>query len=540
MIMAEKFVDYVHSLWTEREGTKGTLLSHCQECAEFFLPRRSDITEKQTPGSKRHERVFRNIGEDNLRTWATGMMNGIFPVNRVFHSNAFVGVDLDETPEEGRRWLEFVTKAQYWAVQNSNFYYAAHSGFLDEGCFGTSAMFVEESRTPGRIVNFKLFSIENYVIIEDDEGNPNGCVLRDHYTPVQLASKFGIDALSPDLKRKAEKGDTKTRVKCYLGIVENETYNPAKTGTRGMSMADNRPYRAIYYVDEGKHVLAEDGFYEFPVIFTRINKNYNECYGRAPAMSALHAYKILTKMSESDIIAYERHARPGYLIDSYSVMGKPNPGPAQFTVWDSSKGKAPVMPWPTAENPSVGQQAEEIYRREVEVAFMRDVFFTLNAEDIAKAGITATQLSISKAERLAQVGPHLKINEREKITPIMNRIFGIQWRNGMIPDPPQGMQGMQFEAQPTSPIFAAVESATEVEAIERKMQYCASVEARYPAIWDRFNFDAAYDIIATSGSGTATKTDIPLEEANKVRQQRAEQQAAQEQMMLAAAAQEQA
>jgi hypothetical protein len=468
------------------------------------------------------------------------MMNGIFPVNRIFHSNVFMGMDLDDTPEEGRRWLELTTKAQYSAIQNSNFAYAAHSGFLDEGCFGTSAMFVEESRIPGRLVNFKMFSIENYVIIEDFEGNPNGCVVKDQYTPVQLARKFGMDILPDDIKRKAQKGDTKSQVTVFFGVVENEEYNPAKTGERGLASAKNRPYKAIYFLEQGRHIIGEDGYYEFPFVITRMNKNYNELFGRAPAMSALHAYKILTKMSESDIIAYERHARPGYLIDSNSVMGQPNPAPAQFTIWDSSKGQNPVMPWPTAENPSVGQQAEEIYRREVEVAFMRDIFLTLNAEEIAKAGITATQLSIAKSERLAQLGPHLKINEREKIRPIMNRIFGILWRNGMLPNPPEEMQGAQFEAQPTSPIFAAVESASEVEAIERKLQFCASVEARYPAIWDRFNFDAAYDVIATSGTGTATKTDVSMEDATKVRQDRAEQEAAQQAAMLAMAQQEQA
>lgn len=537
--MPETFVEYVHRLWTDLEANKGTLLRHCQELAEYFLPRRSDITDYRTPGDRRHERVFRNIGEDNLRTFATGMMNGLFPVNRVFHSNAYVGIDLEDVPQEGQLWLENVTKAQYQAIQNSNFYFAAHSGFLDEGCFGTSCMFVEESRKANQIVNFRMFSIENYNIIEDSEGNPAGVVLRDHYTPAQLAEKFGLEALPQSIQGKVTtQGDTTTREEVYLGILENPEYDPRKVNERGLAPANMRPYRAVYYMGEEKHVIAEDGYYEFPCAIVRLNKNYNEVFGRSPAMSALHAYKILTKMSESDIIAYERHARPGYLIDSHSVLGTPNPAPGAFTVYDSAKGPNPVKPWPVAENPNVGQQAEEIYRREVEMAFMRDVFLTLNAEEVAKAGITATQLTIAKSERLAQIGPHLKINERDKVRPIMERLFGIMWRNGMVPPPPEEMQGAQFEAQPTSPIFAAVQSAPELEAIERKMQYCASVEARFPEIWDRFNFDAAYDIISTSGSGTAAKTDIPLEDANKIREQRAEAQRQLQEQQLALAAQQ--
>lgn len=528
--MAQKYTDYIKSVWDDKD--KGTLLSHCQELAEFFLPRRSTITAKRTEGDKRHERVFRNIGEDNLRTWATGMMNGTFPVNQMFHSNRFLGVDLDDTPEDGRQWLEYVTKQQYWAIQNSNFAYVAYSAFLDEGCFGTSCFFMDESYVPSRVIYFRPFSIEQYTIVEDMEGTPDGCVVKDCYTPVQLAEKFGIDALPNDVRRKAEKNDTKTKVNIFFGVTRNYDYDPSKVLKRGMAKPGDRPYKYVYFMEDGDHVLGEGGYYEFPFIITRMNKNYGEMYGRSPAMSALHAYKILTKMSEADIMAYERHARPGYLLDSNAIIGPANPSPGINTIFDSSKSSNPVQPWPVAENPNVGQQAEEIYRREVEQAFMRDVFLTLNAEDIAKAGITATQLSIAKSERLAQLGPHLKVNEREKIRPIMNRLFGIMWRNGMLPEPPESVRGAQFEAWPTSPVFSAVESAAELEAIDREMQYCMTVESRFPGIWDRFNFDAAFDVYATAGAGTASKTIVPLDQAQKVRQERAERQAQERAMMM--------
>ena len=102
---------------------------------------------------------------------------------------------------------------------------------------------------------------------------------------------------------------------------------------------------------------------------------------------------------------------------------------------------------------------EEKLRRDVDVIFMRDVFLTLNAEDVARTGITATQLQIFKSERLSQLGPLLKVNEREKIRPIMNRIFGILLRRGMIPPPPESIQGADFEVSPTSPIYSAVAGA---------------------------------------------------------------------------------
>lgn len=518
--------------WDADEGIRGTLLNHCQECAEYFLPSRSTITQKKEEGSKRMQVVFRSTGQDALRTWATGMMNGIFPTNSVFHMNRLRGVQVEDTPREGRKWLEDVAAAQYEAIINSNFNEAFHNGFLDEGAFGTSAIFVGESERENEVVYFKNFSIENYTLRENYRGEVVGIVVRDSYTKDQLVEKFGKDAVPPEILNDTNNDNKNNPHIVLFAVMPNELYEPQKTKGRGKDVATNRPYKYVYCMYEGLKVLETGGYYEFPFVITRINKAYNEKFGRSPAMDALPECKMHNKVAEYDIAATERLIRPSYIVNSDAIMGPINPQPGSIVSADFSKGGNPVAPFPTADNPSWGENLEEKTKQAINRIFMTDVFMTISIDNLGQQGITATQWTMAKSERMAQLGALLRINEREKIRPLMDRIFGILWRIGKIPNPPKEIAGLEFDSQPTSPLFSTVENAYEVEALDRQVGYCAQVSEIKPDIWDNLDLDAGFNLISAAG-GTAARTTVDAETVKKIREQRAEAQRQREMAQIA-------
>ena len=524
--------------WDTDEKGRGHLLNHCQECAENILPRRSTITSKKELGGKRMQRVFRSTGMRALTTWANGMMNGIFPANSVFHMNKLKGVQIEDTPNNAQEWLENVASAQYEAIAESNASEAFHNAFLDEAFCGTSCIFVGESDKPNHVLFFRNFSIENYTFTEDAEGIPNSCVVIDCYTASQLVEKFGEAVPKRVLGMGTAEEMTKTH-KVLFGVMPNTEYDPTKTKKRGKDVPNNRPYRYVYALYEGMEVLEAGGYYEFPFIITRVNKNYDEKFGRSPAMDALAECKMHNKTAEYDIAATERLIRPSYIVDNTSIMGPVNPQPGTIVSADMSKGDRVVQPWPTAENPSWGERLEEKTKQSIDSIFMVDVFVTVSLEALSQPNITATQWTMAKNERFAQLGPYLRINEREKIRPLMDRTFGILWRNGMIPDPPDEIAGMEFISQPTSPLFSAVENAFEVEALNRQIGYCAQVEGVKPDIWDNVDLDAGFTLVASAG-GTAARTTRSPEEVEKIRSDRAEQQARAQAMQFAMQQQAQA
>ena len=533
-----KLAEECKDLWDRDAQCRGSLLNHCQECAEYFLPRRSTVTSKKELGGKRMQRVFRSTGLRALTTWATGMMNGIFPANSVFHMNKLRGVQIEDTPNVAREWLENVASAQYEAVMESNASEALHNAFLDEGLFGTSCVFVGESDKPNQVLFFRNFSIESYTLTEDAEGVPNGCVVMDTYTTAQLVEKFG-DAVPKSIRGGGNVEEMTKSHKVIFGVLPNPEYDSTKTMRRGKDVPNNRPYRYVYALYNGLDVLETGGYYEFPFVITRVNKSYDEKFGRSPAMDALAECKMHNKTAEYDIAATERLIRPSYIVDSTSIMGPVNPQPGAVISADFSKGGSVVQPFPTTDNPSWGERLEEKTKQSIDSIFMVDVFVTVSLESLGQPNITATQWTMAKNERLAQLGPNLRVNEREKIRPLMDRVFGILWRNGMIPDPPEEIAGMQFISQPTSPLFSAVENAFEVEALNRTIGYCAQVMQVKPDIWDNMDLDAGFNLIAAAG-GTAARTTRSPEEVEKIRKDRAEQQAREQAMQMAMVQQQQA
>lgn len=530
----KKFAEQIKEIWDKDQGAKGTLLNTCQECAEFFLPRRSTINVRKELGSKRSQRVFRSSGQRAASIWATGMMNGIFPVNSVFHANKLRGIQIEDTPNDGRKWLEDVAAIQYEIIRHSNFDVTFHSGFLDEGVLGTSCIFVGESKNRDEWIYCKPFSIENYTLVEDYQGRVEGVVVVETYTTSQLVDRFG-DAVPEYIKRDNGRDQKNNPHKVLFGVLPNKAYDPEKTLRRGRATAENRPFKYVHALEEGVIVLETGGYYEMPFIITRINKNYDEKFGRSPAMDALAECKMLNKIGEYDIAATERLIIPPYIVDSTSIMGPINPQPGAITPADLTKG-AVVQPWPTAEQPAWGERQEALMTQSINAIFMTDVFVTIGIEEIAQPNITATQLTLAKNERLALLGPNLRINEREKIRPFMDRIFGIAFRNGLIPPPPESIRGLEFVSEPNSPLFSAVQNAFEVEALNRQIGYCAQLSQVDPAVWDHINIDEGFNLIASAG-GTSARTTRSREEIEQIRKQRAEEMQAQQTLELALQAQ---
>lgn len=523
-------------IWQEGRGRKGTLENHIQENYNYFYPSRSDIIFKDELGSKRHEQVFVNVGEENVKIWANGLLNGIFPTTTVFHELQIKGVPKAQLPDDALAWLEYVARLQFNAFVESNAYQAMYNLFIDEAVAGTSCAFMAESQKPGKLIHFHNFSLENFEIVENSEGVVEAVIIQSEFTPYQLRDMFGVEKLPSSLRKAAEEGSTENTTKVYFGVMPNPDYDPQKTLKNGLASEMNRPWIGTYYLSENE-ILGDAGFYEFPFVVTRINKSYNERYGRSPASSALHSIKMLTQQAEYDIIATERAARPAYLVDSHAILAPVNPQAGTLTPFDSSRSGSPILPFPNAERPDLGFAMEDRLRRDIENIFMKDVFITLNSEDVARTNITATQLQIFKSERLGQLGPLLKVNEREKIRPIFDRIFGILVRRGLVPPPPESIQGARFEVQPTSPIYSAVAGATEIEAIQRIQQYCFTMQEVSPEVWDNVDADGGFRVVSTTG-GTVSSFTRDAEQVQAIRRQRAEQQQQQQQIQLQLAQQQ--
>ena len=114
----------------------------------------------------------------------------------------------------------------------------------------------------------------------------------------------------------------------------------------------------------------------------------------------------------------------------------------------------------------------------------------------------------------------------------MNRLFGIMLRAGLIPEPPDSIKGAEFEVSPISPIYSAVAGASELEAMQRIIQYCGTMQNISPEVWDNVDIDGGFRTVATTG-GTVQSFTRDEEEVRQIREARAQAQQQQAQQRAA-------
>lgn len=140
--------------------------SHWQELADVVLPRRADIVARTTPGGKRTQRLFDATGIEANELLAAGLHGMLTsPATRWFELG--LRDDAFADARDVQAWLEETARMMHAALDASNFQTEVHELYLDLGCFGTAAMFVEEDRERG--VRFSTRPLSEIFIAQNAE-----------------------------------------------------------------------------------------------------------------------------------------------------------------------------------------------------------------------------------------------------------------------------------------------------------------------------------------------------------------------------------
>jgi len=172
-------------------------------------------------------------------------------------------------------------------------------------------------------------------------------------------------------------------------------------------------------------------------------------------------------------------------------------------------------------NPPLGELSADMrdVQERIRQFFHNDLFTMISNLETVR---TATEIDAKREEKLVLLGSVLERFENEALDPAINRIYSIMSRAGLLPPPPDGLEGTELEIQYVS-IMSSAQSAVGVAPLERWIGIIGNVGAMYPAAinipnWEELIRDYGLDI------GVKAKHIHSVEEA-------AERTAAQEQMM---------
>ena len=165
------------------KAKRSTWEDHWQELADYFLPRKANITEKHTPGDKRHQQIFDGTATHALELLASSL-NGML------------------TNTISNEWLESCAKIMQQVFARSNFQQEVFELYHEMLCFGTSAMFITDDMKDD--LRFKTLHISEIFITEDSKGMVDSLTRRFHLKNKNIPSMFSspmsitlISAASP-------------------------------------------------------------------------------------------------------------------------------------------------------------------------------------------------------------------------------------------------------------------------------------------------------------------------------------------------------
>ena len=146
---------------------RSTWEDHWQDLANYFLPRKSNITLKRTRGDKRHDQIFDGTATHALELLSAslnGMLtNTISPWFVLKYRSEQLNQD-----DEAKEWLESCARVMQQVFQRSNFQQEIFELYLELLAFGTSAMFITDDVKDD--LRFKTIHISEIYITEDEKG----------------------------------------------------------------------------------------------------------------------------------------------------------------------------------------------------------------------------------------------------------------------------------------------------------------------------------------------------------------------------------
>ena len=496
--------------------TRKNFESHWQECADLFLPRKADITEKHTRGDKRNLQIYDSSPTHSLELLASSLHGTITSSSTRWFNLRFKNAVLNDS-DEAREWLESAEEMMYMAFACSNFQQEIHECYFDLLCFGTAAVFLESDSDD--IIRFNSRHIKEIFIAEDARGAIN-CIYRKFKITAKAAvEKWGLENLSKNIQSLYKNSPFDDVELCHI-VKPREIYDPKKLDKINM------PFISIYLEMESENIISESGFREFPYLVPRWLKSSNEVFGRSPAMSCLPDVKVLNKLVETQLLAAAKSINPPLLIpdDSAVLPIRTSPGSLNFY---RAGARDKIEPLNIGADVGLGLNLEEARRKSIAKAFFVD---QLLIQEASSRTLTATEVQARQEERLKVLGPTMGRLQRELLQPMITRVFNIMLRNGHFIEAPKILTNQEIEIEYISSM-ALAQKASQLSGIMRGMEIFGSISQVAPVMDYLDSNGLVKELIKILGlPATMIKSDA---EVQNIRAERQEQQAQQAEMQQA-------
>ena len=507
---AKNIIEKYNTLKAQRQ----TWEDHWQDIANYFLPRKSNITLKRTKGDKRHDQIYDGTATHALELLSAslnGMLtNTISPWFMLKYRSEAMNQD-----DEAKEWLESCAKVMVQVFQRSNFQQEIFELYHELLAFGTSAMFITDDIKDD--LRFKTIHISEIFITENEKGMVD-CLVR----KFKIKNK-NIALMYPDAQLPAN----------LLTKIKNAPHDDteiihsvhASDNPMGYENSKNMDFISCHVHEESGVILRESGFREFPYVVPRyLKSSSNEIYGRSPAMNALPDVKMLNTMSKTTIKAAQKQIDPPLMVpdDGFVLPVRTVPGGLNYY---RSGTRDRIEPMNIGANNPLGLQMEEQRRKAIRENFFVDQLMTVQGQNM-----TATEVMQRTEEKMRLLGPVLGRLQSELLQPLITRAFNLLFKNNKFAPPPETLGDQEIEIEYVSPL-AKAQKTQELSSIMRGIEIFGSLQNVAP-VFDYLDIDGLVDHVKEV-LGLPAKVMRSAAEVQQIQQDKQQQQIEQAELQQA-------
>ena len=456
------------NLRTERDE----YLDEWRDAADFvlgYMPR--PLLSSQEGSRRKRERndyLMNEVALWSNNVLASGMMAGITSPARKWFELTTPDADMMDF-EPVKQWLSLVEKRMMTIYSKSNFYRAAHSMYFQMGAFGQGVMGAFEDYRD--VIRFDNYDIGSYMLAKDGYGRVDRMYREYTMTINEAVTKFGLENLDPSYQTMYRNNELESIINMLHAIEPNDTRKP------NSPLAKDMPWRSVYMErdNDSRPILQQSGFKTQPFFAPRWMVAGEDVYSTTyPSFNSMGSNKALQVEELDKATAIEKQHNPPLVADTLLKNSGLDliAGGVTFVPGMAQMGKPGMAPAYNV-SPQVNHLMEDIrgVENRIRESYYADLFLMLSNMD--RRQITATEIAERK-EKLLMLGPTLERLNNEFLDPVTDRTFDIAMRKGLIPPPPEELQGMELGVEYIS-VLQKAQKAISTESMDMTTAFVSNL-----------------------------------------------------------------
>lgn len=464
--------------------------------------------------------IFDAEATQDLKILASGLMSGASSPARPWFSIAPTDENLRQS-DEVMRYCAYVQDVLYKTFQGTNTYNTLHYIYHELALFGVAADIIYFDPLQG--IRHHPLTAGEYCLATDHNGDVDTIYREFELTTIQAVKQFGYDNVSREIRQAYDDGALGTYFTFIHAIEPREDRDIKRKDKKNM------PWANYYFEQNGDpdRLTHEGGFKVFPVLTPRWNVMGVEAYGESPSILELPDVKQLQHETVVKADLLDKMVEPPLQVpqSARSEQISLSAGAINYTAATGTDQMVKPIFTTIGDINSLREDIEQI-RQAIRRGYYVDLFMIV--QQTAGDRRTTVEINALQQEQMLTLGPVVERNQTECLGKLVELTYHYLTENELLPPGPPELQGAALNIDYQS-VLASAQKAVDINAVDRFFSAIANAGQIVPEVYDRLNPDGLVDEYLKR-IGVAPQIVRSVEEAQEIRQQRAQAQARQQQM----------